>query len=137
MKHVQWISRSAGSKAGTVSLLDQGKTYRQITTMTGISKSTLIRARNQGARYSLVSYFVAVSFLFLCLFAVLIVQDHGNKLFYQAKYSLLTSMVVTDSQRSVSSQTNAPGFALYFDGRDVFHTFFRICFLGRNNVLSS
>ena len=31
------------------SLLDQGKTYRQITTMTGISKSTLIRAKNQGA----------------------------------------------------------------------------------------
>lgn len=28
-----------------LSLLDQGKTYRQITTMTGISKSTLIRAR--------------------------------------------------------------------------------------------
>ena len=32
-----------------LSLLDQGKTYRQITTMTGISKSTLIRAKNQGA----------------------------------------------------------------------------------------
>jgi DNA invertase Pin-like site-specific DNA recombinase len=32
-----------------LSLLAQGKTYRQITTMTGISKSTLIRARNQGA----------------------------------------------------------------------------------------
>ena len=32
-----------------LSLLDQGKTYRQITTMTGISKSTLIRARKQGA----------------------------------------------------------------------------------------
>ena len=30
-------------------LLEQGKTYRQVTTMTGISKSTLIRARNQGA----------------------------------------------------------------------------------------
>ena len=30
-------------------LLEQGKTYRQITTMTGISKSTLIRARKQGA----------------------------------------------------------------------------------------
>ena len=30
-------------------LLAQGKTYHQITTMTGISKSTLIRARNQGA----------------------------------------------------------------------------------------
>ena len=29
-----------------LSLLDQGKTYRQITTMTGISKSTLIRAKN-------------------------------------------------------------------------------------------
>ncbi|MCI6296433.1 MAG: hypothetical protein MR608_02255 [Clostridiales bacterium] len=29
--------------------MEQGKTYRQITTMTGISKSTLIRARNQGA----------------------------------------------------------------------------------------
>ena len=28
-----------------LSLLDQGKTYRQITTMTGISKSTLIRAK--------------------------------------------------------------------------------------------
>ena len=28
-----------------LSLLDQGRTYRQITTMTGISKSTLIRAR--------------------------------------------------------------------------------------------
>ena len=26
-------------------LLEQGKTYRQITTMTGISKSTLIRAK--------------------------------------------------------------------------------------------
>ena len=32
-----------------LSLLTQGKTYRQITTMTGISKSTLIRARKQGA----------------------------------------------------------------------------------------
>ena len=32
-----------------VSLLEQGKTYRQITTMTGISKSTLIRAKKQGA----------------------------------------------------------------------------------------
>ena len=31
-----------------LSLLEQGKTYRQITQMTGISKSTLIRARNQG-----------------------------------------------------------------------------------------
>ena len=30
-----------------LSLLDQGKTYRQITTMTGISKSTLIRARQR------------------------------------------------------------------------------------------
>jgi DNA invertase Pin-like site-specific DNA recombinase len=30
-----------------LSLLAQGKTYRQITTMTGISKSTLIRAKNQ------------------------------------------------------------------------------------------
>ena len=29
-----------------LSLLEQGKTYRQITTMTGISKSTLIRAKN-------------------------------------------------------------------------------------------
>ena len=28
-----------------LSLLDQGKTYRQITAMTGISKSTVIRAR--------------------------------------------------------------------------------------------
>ena len=28
-----------------LSLLDQGKTYRQITAMTGISKSTLIRAK--------------------------------------------------------------------------------------------
>ena len=28
-----------------LSLLEQGKTYRQITTMTGISKSTLIRAK--------------------------------------------------------------------------------------------
>ena len=27
-------------------LLEQGKTYRQITEMTGISKSTLIRAKN-------------------------------------------------------------------------------------------
>ena len=32
-----------------LSLLAQGKTYRQITTMTGICKSTLIRAKNQGA----------------------------------------------------------------------------------------
>ena len=32
-----------------LSLLAQGKTYRQITIMTGISKSTLIRAKNQGA----------------------------------------------------------------------------------------
>lgn len=32
-----------------LSLLAQGKTYRQITTMTGISKSTLIRAKSQGA----------------------------------------------------------------------------------------
>ena len=32
-----------------LALLEQGKTYSQITTMTGISKSTLIRARNQGA----------------------------------------------------------------------------------------
>lgn len=32
-----------------LSLLEQGKTYRQITAMTGISKSTLIRARKQGA----------------------------------------------------------------------------------------
>ena len=31
-----------------LSLLEEGKTYRQITTMTGISKSTLIRARNHG-----------------------------------------------------------------------------------------
>ena len=30
-----------------LSLLDQGKTYRQITTMTGISKSTLIRAKRK------------------------------------------------------------------------------------------
>ena len=30
-----------------LSLLAQGKTYRQITTMTGISKSTLIRAKSQ------------------------------------------------------------------------------------------
>ena len=29
-------------------LLEQGKTYRQITEMTGISKSTLIRARKRG-----------------------------------------------------------------------------------------
>lgn len=29
-----------------LSLLEQGKTYRQITEMTGVSKSTLIRARN-------------------------------------------------------------------------------------------
>ena len=29
-----------------LALLEQGKTYRQITTMTGISKSTLIRAKN-------------------------------------------------------------------------------------------
>ena len=32
-----------------LSLLEQGKTYRQITAMTGISKSTLIRAKTQGA----------------------------------------------------------------------------------------
>ena len=32
-----------------LSLLAQGKTYRQITTMTGISKSTLIREKKQGA----------------------------------------------------------------------------------------
>ena len=31
-----------------LSLREQGKTYRQITAMTGISKSTLIRARKQG-----------------------------------------------------------------------------------------
>jgi DNA invertase Pin-like site-specific DNA recombinase len=30
-------------------LLEQGKTYRQITEMTGISKSTLIRAKRHGA----------------------------------------------------------------------------------------
>ena len=30
-------------------LLDQGRTYRQITELTGISKSTLTRARKQGA----------------------------------------------------------------------------------------
>ena len=30
-----------------LSLLNQGKTYRQITTMTGISKSTLIRAKKE------------------------------------------------------------------------------------------
>ena len=30
-----------------LSLLEQGKTYRQITTMTGISKSTLIRERRK------------------------------------------------------------------------------------------
>ena len=30
-------------------LLEQGRTYRQITEMTGISKSTLIRERKQGA----------------------------------------------------------------------------------------
>lgn len=30
-----------------LSLLEQGKTYRQITQMTGISKSTLIRARRE------------------------------------------------------------------------------------------
>ena len=30
-----------------LSLLEQGKTYRQITTMTGISKSTLIRAKTE------------------------------------------------------------------------------------------
>ena len=30
-------------------LLEQGRTYRQITELTGISKSTLIRAKNQGA----------------------------------------------------------------------------------------
>ncbi len=30
-----------------LSLLEQGKTYRQITTMTGISKSTLIRAKRE------------------------------------------------------------------------------------------
>ena len=32
-----------------LSLLEQGKTYSQVTTMTGISKSTLIRAKTQGA----------------------------------------------------------------------------------------
>ena len=32
-----------------LSLLEQGKTYRQITTMTGISKSTLIRAKHDKA----------------------------------------------------------------------------------------
>ena len=32
-----------------LSLLEQGKTYRQIPTMTGISKSTLIRAKQPGA----------------------------------------------------------------------------------------
>lgn len=31
-----------------LSLLEEGKTYRQVTTMTGISKSTLIRAKRQG-----------------------------------------------------------------------------------------
>ena len=31
-----------------LSLLAEGKTYRQITTMTGISKSTLIRAKRAG-----------------------------------------------------------------------------------------
>ena len=30
-----------------LTLLEQGKTYRQITTMTGISKSTLIRAKRE------------------------------------------------------------------------------------------
>ena len=30
-----------------LNLLEQGKTYRQITAMTGISKSTLIRAKQQ------------------------------------------------------------------------------------------
>lgn len=29
-------------------LLEQGKTYKQVTAMTGISKSTLIRARRRG-----------------------------------------------------------------------------------------
>ena len=32
-----------------LSLLEEGKTYRQVTTMTGISKSTLIRAKKQSA----------------------------------------------------------------------------------------
>ena len=32
-----------------LSLLEEGKTYRQVTTMTGISKSTLIRTKKQGA----------------------------------------------------------------------------------------
>ena len=32
-----------------LSLLAHGRTYRQITTITGISKSTLIRVKNQGA----------------------------------------------------------------------------------------
>ena len=32
-----------------LTLVEQGKTYRQITAMTGISKSTLIRARKPGA----------------------------------------------------------------------------------------
>lgn len=32
-----------------LSLLEEGKTYRQVTTMTGISKSTLIRVKKQGA----------------------------------------------------------------------------------------
>ena len=31
-----------------LSLLDEGKTYRQVTAMTGISKSTLIRTKRQG-----------------------------------------------------------------------------------------
>ena len=35
-----------------LNLLEQGKTYRQITEMTGISKSTLIRAK-QEAKFSL------------------------------------------------------------------------------------
>ena len=41
-----------------LSLREQGKTYRQITAMTGISKSTLIRAKNQGALRSLVSNYL-------------------------------------------------------------------------------
>lgn len=30
-----------------LSLLEQGKTYRQVTTMTGVSKSTLIRSKRK------------------------------------------------------------------------------------------
>ena len=44
---VQFISACLEHIGLALSLLEHGKTYRQITAMMGISKSTLIRARNQ------------------------------------------------------------------------------------------